>query len=321
MDSLKFAFDTLIVGALALPWLALFVRMYFVQSATADSRLAIVSALPEHTREAVASVLIVALGYFLGAAATRISNNFFNDELWFALPTESSIRASVYDREYCNVHSALKSYNVNLPLVLGHAAAAETAVCTAVGEVRRHVVTELFRIQEGRLLLAGEDKLARLKEFHDQIIILRGSALNGTALAVLSLFGLCACYRARFSDRLRRAISYLPALALLGYGLFSLYRHFADYHPRAAHGFPYEDPPLAELVLILFAICGFLVCRRTSKEDLRVYRNTWILAVVLTLIAHGAWWWTEVLYNEQVIHSSLHVPAARPAADRPNSES
>jgi hypothetical protein len=312
MDSLKFAFDTLIVGALALPWLALFMRMFFEPSPapSPETRLAFLSALPDHTREAVAGVLIVALGYFLGSAVTRISNDFFNDELWFILPTESAIRTSVYSKEYCNVHTALKTLNVNLPLVLGHAAVAENAVCTATGEYRRHVVSELFRIQEGRLLLAGEDKLTRLKEFHDQIVILRGSVLNGTVLAVLSLFGICACYRVRFSGRLRQAICYLPAGALLAYGLFSLARHFSDLW-KAGTSFPYDDPPLAELVLILLGICGFLVCRRTSKEDLRVFRNVWILAVVLSLIAYGAWWWTEVMYDEQVIHSNLQASVSQ----------
>lgn len=28
------------------------------------------------------------------------------------------------------------------------------------------------------------------------------------------------------------------------------------------------------------------------------------MAAVLTLIGYGSWWWTEVLYNQQVIHSS-----------------
>jgi hypothetical protein len=307
MDSLKFAFDTLIVGALALPWLVLFVRMFFEQApaGTPDNQLAWIGPLPEHTREAVASVLVFALGYFLGSAVTRISNNLFDDELWRVLPTESAIRASVYAHEYCDIHVSLKKADLNLPLELGHATKAEDALCAAADDIKQRVVTELFRTQESRLLLAGEDKIARLKEYHDQIIILRGSILNGTVLLVLSGYGICACYRAQLPGGRKRLIWYTPAFLLLAYGLFSLCLHLLEFRSNTVVAVPYHAPPLAEFVLILFGITGFADCRRTEKEDLRLYRNVWVLALVLSTLAYGGWWWTEVMYDNQVIHSNL----------------
>ena len=104
MEALKFAFNTLVIGALALPWLAVLLRMYISPGTDgkAGGPWAVVSALPEHGREAVLSVTILALGYFLGVAVSRISDDFFGeDDLW-SLPTEPSIREDVYYHEYCD---------------------------------------------------------------------------------------------------------------------------------------------------------------------------------------------------------------------------
>jgi len=76
MDSLKFAFDTLIIGALALPWLWLFMRIFFQRSNGQDVKFPIISALSDSTRQMVGGVLILALGYFPGSAVSRISSDF-----------------------------------------------------------------------------------------------------------------------------------------------------------------------------------------------------------------------------------------------------
>jgi hypothetical protein len=365
MDALKFAFDTLIVGALALPWLALFVHMFFEPPASGihNNQFVLIGALPEQTPAAVTSVLVLALGYLLGSAVTRISDNFFNDELWHVLPTESSIRASVYQHEYCGIHTDLTNYHqgLNLPLEVGYETRAEQALCSASDDVKqaesdnkaadldsaldveKKVVAEFFRIQESRLLLAGEDKIARLREYHDQIVILRGSALNFTVLLVLSAFGICACYRANHPGLITRTISYIPAVVLLGYGVFSLCLHVSEYSSgkqssEVKHGLDvkrssedkpdsgnkqdseigtrtdvtslYRDPPLAELVLILLGITGLAPCMRTGEKNARLFRNLWFVGLVLSVISYGAWWWTEVVYDEQVIHSGVRTASS-----------
>ena len=51
MDSLKFAFDTLIIGALALPWLGLFMRIFFqLGKGEHGVKFPVIGALPEPTR-------------------------------------------------------------------------------------------------------------------------------------------------------------------------------------------------------------------------------------------------------------------------------
>jgi hypothetical protein len=77
--------------------------------------LPLVGALPEHTREWVASLLVFAIGYFLGSAVTRVANNFFDDEFWRVLPNEGIIRVDVYTREYCVVHQQLTGEHQGSP--------------------------------------------------------------------------------------------------------------------------------------------------------------------------------------------------------------
>lgn len=307
MDSLKFAFDTLIVGALALPWLALFMRMFF-QLAPAGEQVQlfpILNSLPEHTREAVVGVLIVALGYFLGSAVSRISSDFFDDdELFHVLPTEGAILQGVYKHEYCDEHSVLRA--TKLPGEITALTGGKAAFCASSGDSDKkqdnmqQIVAEFFRLQEGKVLLTGEDKIGRLREFHDQIEILRGATLNGAILFMLSWFGLCALYRSRLPPHdWRLPLTWLPAATCLAFGLWAIWQHFLKNYPNLYES--HRDPPLAEMVLILLGAAGFFA--RHSDESPRLFRNACLVAAVLTVIAYGAWWWTEVLYDQQVIHS------------------
>ena len=303
MDSLKFAFDTLIIGALALPWLALFMRLFF-QSAPPhahDQQFPMLNSLPEHTRDAVAGVLIVALGYVLGSAVSRISSDFFDDEeLFHTLPTQGSILQGVYKHEYCDEHSVLRA--TKLPGELTKLTGGRAAFCAAPGdsEDMQQIVAEFFRLQEAKLLLSGEEKIGRLREYHDQIEILRGATLNGGILFALFWFGLCALYRSRLPPRdWRRPFTWLPAATCLAYGLWAMWQHFVRNAPNLYES--HRDPPLAEMVLILLGAGGFFV--RHNDESPSVFRNGCLVAAVLTVLAYGAWWWTEVLYDQQVIHS------------------
>ena len=315
MDSLKFAFDTLIVGALALPWLWLFMRIFFQHDKSEEEiKFPIIGALSESTRQAVAGVLILALGYVLGSAVSRISSDFFDDnEILHRMATQSSIRRGVYLHEYCDEHSVLVA--TKLPAALLDLPGGQAAFCKKDGDQLEQLVVEFFSLQEGKLLLEGEEKLGRLREFHDQIEILRGAALNGAILFILSWFGLCALYRARLpAGRLRIPLlfaSYAPAIVCLLLGVWQMKQHFAHLHepsrimvadaptPNPFEG--HRDPPLAEAVMILLGIGGLSL--HLTDDNPRLFRNVCLMAGVLTLVTYGSWWWTEVLYDQQVIHS------------------
>jgi hypothetical protein len=311
MESLKFAFDTLIVGTLALPWLAILVRMFAPGLFTDEAKknFPLLTALPENTRDAVTGALMIAMGYLLGSAISRVSSDFFDDEFWWKLPKESSIRKSVYKDEYCGAKIGIA--DIKSPVEM-RPKMELPALCSDDESKpdKPDFVPEYFRFQEGKLLLAGEEKNARLKEFHDQIVVLRGAAMNGLILLSLCIFGLCAELRRGLTWRQwPTPLTYLPAGASVVYGFLSMWQHFYSAAKvanvsnivKATSVSPYSDPPLAELVLLLVGIVGLLADSHEASS--RFYRNACWLALIFSVISYGGWWWTEVIYDQQVIHS------------------
>lgn len=422
LDSLKFAFEILVVGALALPWLAILIRMFDPDPASKkpeDSLHFYLSVVPKHAQDAVAVALIVAIGYLLGSAVSRISRDFFNDEVLRSLPTEDQIREGVYYDEYCKEDvlgdkelpvkgharfpkplcdigsvkaatperqdgqipvavlytapasiasqqtvtitaassaDATKSATATITLNPAAVAMSPPAAALTAGQSQQFTATvtgspntavswtlspsvgsdepvspaksairlsrvvdmlrtqpsrkqrgfharvqEMFLLQESNLLLTGQDKVDRLKQYYDQINVLRGAAFNGFILFSVCLFGYLAnAGQNRPERRILRVLAFVLTGVLAIYGLISLLIHW---HDKASL---YNDPPLAELVLLLLGVAGFFVVRKAKKEAF--YLPACAVAAVLTLISFGGWWWTEVMYDLQVIHSQPELP-------------
>lgn len=115
MDALKFAFEILVVGALALPWIMVLVWM-FPDPASGKQRdiLKFFQPFsPVGARPAVTAVALVAIGYLLGSAVSRISRDFFNDELWgvFLLKTRFATACTTTStvRSRCSVVSTCRT--------------------------------------------------------------------------------------------------------------------------------------------------------------------------------------------------------------------
>jgi hypothetical protein len=72
------AFDTIIVGALALPWVLIVIHLFFLEGA---NRL---GGIPEWVtakeRQPTAGFLLLAMTFTLGCAGSRIAQDFFHDE-------------------------------------------------------------------------------------------------------------------------------------------------------------------------------------------------------------------------------------------------
>lgn len=309
MEALKFAFDTLIIGALALPWLAVLLRLYFLPpiDGNAEAQWPLVSALPEHARDAVLSVAILSLGYFLGAAVSRISDDFLGDDDMWSLPTEPSIREDVYYHEYCDIQGVVAA--MTLPNQLGKA---EVSFCPPMDPISKErasreagwnkkwsdAITQFFRLEEGKLLLQGDEKTSRLRELHDQIVILRGATLNGMVLSTLCFFGFCVSFRSGSRNWRNFGLTHAAAVALMLYGGYSVYSHF---HNLGSEPDSFRDPPLAEALMILVGMAGLLAKARVDSRW--KYARGCGLSFALTIMAYGAWWWTEVMYNQGVIHA------------------
>jgi len=387
LDALKFAFEILVVAALAVPWLALLHEMF--PSGSGFSLRAWLKLVPGPAGSAVATMVVLAFGYFLGSAIERISRNFFNDELWGSLPTEIQIRENVYSEAYCQNHliselslpygngteASKRSFdfcpNLNVARSSGgqpipsetppapYRVEAASGLMTAAnsdsastvagnapnpspkGLARRPItekmfrsrVEDMFRLQEGQLLLEGEDKVARLKEYYDQIAVLRGAVFNGLVLAALSAFGILGGLRSRLSsESVLQGLAFIPAFLVVVFALYSVPRHFSEQQPDSlrqessrASEVPlvsqtsgkssnidvpdvsesaphmYNHPPLAESVFLLLGLSGFVVIAKARQTA--SYVRTCLVAVVLTAISFGAWWWTEIMYDVEVIHS------------------
>src|SRR5215469_10252534 len=98
MGALSIAFDTIIVGALALSWVALVIHVFFSGDKSGIRHL--LDWVEQQKQPAVAGVLIFAVAYLLGSAVSRIAQDFFNDDdlhiqtghTVFEVVTEDSIR-------------------------------------------------------------------------------------------------------------------------------------------------------------------------------------------------------------------------------------
>src|SRR5215467_15785940 len=99
MEALKLAFDTIIVGALALPWIVLILDLLLLPKNGGNGHLAKAWAIVKQGDKvpfAVTGVFLFATAYFVGAAVERVSGDFFDDELGAWFPAEHNIRTEVY---------------------------------------------------------------------------------------------------------------------------------------------------------------------------------------------------------------------------------
>src|SRR5579864_6367060 len=94
MDALKIALETMIVGALGLPWMLLLVDLFCPErEALIDS---VLKRMGDKTTSTAAGVVLFALAYLVGASVARVADDFFNDDDLGIKISEDDIRAEVY---------------------------------------------------------------------------------------------------------------------------------------------------------------------------------------------------------------------------------
>lgn len=289
MGAFSFAFDTTIVGALTLPWVALVIHLLFSDT---ESRLKqLLRWVNKQNQPAVAGVLLFAMTYALGSAVCRVAQDFFDDDDLHvqifnhqlgAGVTESSIRDLVYGQKKGLIPQTLSDFLTGK-------------------DKPEYLYGNIFRVQESALLLKGSDATGRLRQFHAQIIVLRGAAFDGLAAFSLCLFW----WSARFRSSLRWAV---PLVYLLP-ALIALHNHLRDR--------PVVAPPYMEYTLLALAAAGWCVlCRVMPKgssagdpgaPDARgeIRFAYLLLSLFLTATAFLGWWATEVLYDQEVIYSYI----------------
>jgi hypothetical protein len=315
MGAFGSAFDIVIVGALALPAVLLVIHLFF--SDHESSLKTLFAWVKEQEQPALAGVLLFAMAYPMGSAVSRIAQDFFDDadlhfhfnafgyDRWLRLPvaTESNIRTDAFCEAQEQIQKLTSSQSAAQSSPCqnrGGALVPKTSDFWKQRQQLEGLAQRVFRIQEAALLLLGTDSNERLRQFHDQIVVLRGAAFNGMIAFSLCLFW----WSAQFQSRLRWAFP--VALTLLG--INALYNHLAE---RAA-----SDPPYMEFTLLVLAASGWrILWPRASKSastskgaDAQNGRGKirfayLLLAAFLAASAFLGWWSTQVLYDQQVFYS------------------
>jgi hypothetical protein len=343
MEALKLAFDTIIVGALALPWIILMIDLFLrpkgsekesiwfvlwsflakfqgqADKAILDQADKAVSDQADKAVLAVAGVFLFAAAYLVGAAVTRVSGDFFNDDdLWILgarLPTEDNIRTDVYcdpvvrpfvpdvTTDQCQEAASVKTlshpidraWNEATHLFMGFLMSnrEDRTRTPTVGqknsevETPKQMIQRTFYRQEAALLLKGSTD--RLNQLHSQVLVLRGAAFDGLITLLLCLFAIGGQ-----PGRLHAIWSVFPT-AIFGVGSFTfLFIHLFD------HGL--DDPPFMEFTTVVLGLVGLYTWRQHTREH-TPYLTWFLIALLLTLFAGFGWWWSEVLYDRLVLYS------------------
>lgn len=307
MDALKIALETVFVGVLALPWLAIAAQLFFPQfslskTAVFEGWIARVWLIKsEVIGYTVVGVLSVAMAYTLGASVSRLAQDFFNDEdLIFHFPTEDRIRTDVYCDSGRNLWvmgdpgaTPQDDPGTSL-LVVPLCRTIHSASSTEQREFAWDQVQQVFHLQETALLLRGEDKVSRLRLLHQQIMVLQGAAFDGLVAWVLCLLGWNA---KRSWGRWR----WLPPIALLLYGVYALLCHYKLFPERHVLQIRLDDPPFMELAVMLLGGAGWYLAAKGTKGSWP--QGTGWVSLLLAAVAYSGWYWTEIMYDRLVIYS------------------
>jgi hypothetical protein len=303
MDALKIALETVFVGALALPWLALAAQLFFPQFSLSKTEnfegwvTRVWSIQSEVIGYTVVGVLSVAMAYTVGAAVSRLAGDFFNDDdLLPHFPTEDQIRTSVY----CDP-SESKLVHINVP------SQDSSETCRKVTprwfpKLHPHYyessaadqTRQIFALQETSLLLAGEDKVSRLRLLRQQTIVLQGVAFDGVLTSLLCLIGWNAT---RSWGRWR----WLVPAGLLFWSAVAFGSHFHLFPNSQGAPVELNDPPLLELAWLLLAVSAGYAVWKEAKASWP--QGTGWVSFLFAALAFAGWYWTEILYDRLIIYS------------------
>lgn len=333
MGTFGIAFDTIVVGALALPWMFLVIHLFFPQNETRIS--GILDWVNKQNQPAVAGVLLFAMAYPLGSVVSRIAQDCFDDDdLYVEVGSRHLFRLGVtmsgtriLTQVYCQekkrrlisqtLIDALTGQpqlsDPNAPDQANDLDKANDVACQyreswLIPHTHEHIsraeglALDIFHVQEGSLLLQGTDKNERIRQYHDERMVLRGAAFDG-----MVAFSLCLFW---WSAERRSKLKYAVPLLYLIPGVIALRNHLRS-------GREASNPPLLEFTLLVLALAGwYLVWQRRSNGKIapgepagqnskgNIRTSYLVLSLLLTITAFLGWQATEVLYDQQVIYSS-----------------
>ena len=326
MDALKIALETLLIGALALPWLLLGIHLFFPEAKA--QMLQRLPASSDSVQYAIVAVLAVALGYSVGAAVSRLAQDLFNDnDFGIPLPPEDRIRASIYcdnnDQPWLFDAGASQPGDSST-LRLSELCVQHRSPGRDDREAADYGIQQIFSVQESAILLLGEDKTSHIRHLHQQLMVLRGAAFDGAMAFVFCLFAWNS--RKQNWGRGRLLLPLVLFLYILCYALLWNHMEMREWS-RLLHPFWHwvpDDPPFMEFAGLLLAAAGLCLAwtsikahpvapheptaNRLSTATVPAtarpsYQSGLIISFLLTWMAYGGWYWTEILYDRMVINS------------------
>ena len=323
MDAFKFAFETVIVGVLALPWLAILLSLIFpkLRLNGSSEELGLLAILPEGFRDTAKGALLVSMAYVLGSVVIPLSADLLDDEHWEeipvvkVLPTEHRIRTQVY-RDLKDIVAGSEMWlrkGSGAPAIGDDDREALRVSCASDSlceDKANNAAGRILGLQEAALLAEGTDKSDRLRRLHERILVLAGATFNGFLCSLICLFAFCAQWAGNLRTlhrppRWRRGWAALLPVSLVFGAAYLLYLHLKK--PDVA------DPPTMELILLVLGSSGVWFFLRDVSP--RRYLSFCVIASLLTLGAYGGWWWTEAQYDKQVIYAFAALseePAGKP---------
>jgi hypothetical protein len=302
MDAFKLAFETVIIGLFALPWLWVMIDLVNPDMCNSSNIKRVIECIPAELRPSAIGLALFSLVYLLGSMITPVAREFLNDKdlLGKMLPTEDKIQAVNYIQM-----SARTASNFATPTRIGLAHFPDVnAVSSSSTE---------FEHEESTLLLRGSDDCARLNRLHEQLTVLQGATFSAFALMVLCGFAWCG----RFSNdpamvgwkiflwqEARRWTAFVVAasMALLaGWGLWT-----------SSHYLATGNMPIAELVLLLLGSFGLYVLIWGARSRLKFHGLAFVFASCFAVLCYTGYGCTERSYDQEVYYT---YRALQPAPD------
>jgi len=306
MDAIKLAFETVIIGLFALPWLWVMIDLANPDMCNSADIKRVIECIPAELRPSAIGLAVFSLVYLLGSMITPVAREFLNDKdlLGRVLPTEDKIQTINYMQM-----SARTASNFAAP------ARIDLAHFPDVNPVSNS--PSEFQHEESAVLLRGSDDCARLNRLHEQLTVLQGATFSAFALMVLCGFAWCG----RFSkdpamvgwkiflwQEARRWTAFIVAAAmalLAGWGLWTSSHHFAT-----------GNMPIAEMVLLLLGCFGLYVLIWGARSRLKFHGLAFVFASWFAVLCYTGYGCTERSYDQEVFYTYRALPPA-PDADSP----
>lgn len=300
MDLLKLAFDTVIVGLFALPWLYVMIDLVNPDLFKSAAINHVVARIPKELLPTAIGLTLFALVYLVGSMITPVSREFLNDPdmMGRILPTEEDIRASNYPPQ--GDADGDRPLPARFKLVNGADSKADS---DKTGKANAEFVRE-----ESKVLLRAESS-ERLSRLHEQLTVLQGATFSAFAFTVLCGFGWCGHYSKKkiviggtvyLRQQLRCSVALVASSIFILFAGVSL---VAD-----AHTLESGDMPIAELVLLALGGFGLYIAVCGTRSRIKFHGLAFLFAFFFTLVCYTGYGCTEKSYDQDVFNTYQALP-------------